>query len=162
MSVYKKSSTIGGAWVKASEVVSGTKAKLVSETVPQPSEFGQQDVAKIRFQGEQGEAKNIRVNKPSINALVDAFGEDSKAWIGNLLTAHTEKMLVGGKRVTALYLIPEGYEIGEDAGGYLVIEKVGAKEEKKAYGTDGIDYPARDESNTPNFGGEIDPADIPF
>src|SRR3990167_3456597 len=123
---YTKSSGVGGAWVKASEIVSGTKCKLVSETAPQPSEFGTQDVAKIRFQGEEGEAKNVRINKPSINALIDAFGEDSKVWIGNVLTAVTEKMVVSGKRVTALYLVPKGYSLGEDEGHYLVITKDGA------------------------------------
>ena len=123
---YTKSSGVGGAWVKASEIVSGTKCKLVSETAPQPSEYGTQDVAKIRFQGEEGEAKNVRINKPSINALIDAFGEDSKVWIGNVLTAVTEKMVVSGKRVTALYLVPEGYSLGEDEGHYLVITKDGA------------------------------------
>ena len=112
--------------MKGSEVVSGTKCKLVSETAPQPSEFGTQDVAKIRFQGEEGDAKNVRINKPSINALIDAFGEDSKVWIGNVLTAVTEKMVVSGKRVTALYLVPEGYSLGEDEGHYLVITKDGA------------------------------------
>ena len=112
--------------MKASEIVSGTKCKLVSETAPQPSEYGTQDVAKIRFQGEEGEAKNVRINKPSINALIDAFGEDSKVWIGNVLTAVTEKMVVSGKRVTALYLVPEGYSLGEDEGHYLVITKDGA------------------------------------
>jgi hypothetical protein len=28
-----------------------------------------------------------------------------------------------GKRVTALYLIPDGYKVGEDENGYIVIEK---------------------------------------
>lgn len=133
MAQYTKS-TVSGAWVKGSEVVSGTKAKLVSETVPSEGMFEgkviKNNVAKIRFQGQEGEAKNVNVNKPSINALIDAYGSDSKIWIGKLLTAHTEKMLVGGKRVTALYLIPEGFEIGEDEGGYLVITKIGGEKER--------------------------------
>ncbi len=32
-------------------------------------------------------------------------------------------MVVGGKRVTALYLVPEGFEVGEDDGGYMVVQK---------------------------------------
>lgn len=140
MAIYSKTSTVQGQWVKANEVVSGTKCKLTTETVPSESIWEgktiKNNVAKIRFQGEEGEAKNINVNKPSINALVDAFGSESKEWIGKLLTAQTEKMLVGGKRVTALYLIPEGYELKEDEGGYLVISKVGASEESKT-----VEYP---------------------
>lgn len=151
---YTKSSGVGGAWVKGSEVVSGTKCKLVSETAPQPSEFGSQDVAKIRFKGEEGEPKNVRINKPSINALIDAFGDDSKAWIGNILTAVTEKMVVSGKRVTALYLVPEGYSLGEDEGHYLVITKDGGKTETKT------SHNAADLVNTPPD--ELNPEDIPF
>lgn len=126
---YQKSNPVSGGWVKAAEVVSGTKCKLVSECMPSESVYEgkviKNNVAKIRFEGDTGELKNVNVNKPSINGLVEAFGSDSKLWINKTLTAHTEKMLVGGKRVTALYLIPEGWEIKEDNGGYLVIVKSG-------------------------------------
>jgi hypothetical protein len=128
MASYKKTSGVSGAWVKAKDIESGIKCKLVSETEPSESVWEgktiKNNVAKIRFQGQEGEAMNVNVNKPSINALVDAFGEDSKLWIGKVLTAHTEKMLVGGKRVVALYLIPDGFAIGEDEGGYLVITRI--------------------------------------
>lgn len=152
---YTKSSTVSGAWVKGSEVVSGTKCKLVAETVPSESTYEgkiiKNNVSKIRFQGEEGEAKNVNVNRPSINALIDAYGEDSKDWIGKLLTAQTEKMLVGGKRVTALYLIPEGFEMKEDENGYIVISRIGEKISSGAYTTSN-GYPSDD----------INPEDIPF
>jgi hypothetical protein len=156
MAEYQKSSGVSGSWLKAADVVSGTKAKLVSECVPSESVWEgktiKNNVAKVRLQGDVGEAKNVNVNKPSINALVDAFGSDSNGWIGKLLTAHTEKMLVGGKRVTALYFIPEGYEIKEDEGGYLVIEKIGKVEPPAAAAR--TSEPADD--YVPN------PDDIPF
>lgn len=143
-----------GSWVDKSSIVSGTKCKLVSETVPSESVYEgktiKNNVAKVRFQGEEGESRNVNVNTPSINALVEAFGEDSKDWIGKLLTAQTEKMLVGGKRVTALYLVPEGYELTEDEGGYLVIRKTGSQPETETPKT--AEYPEED----------INPDDIPF
>ena len=123
--IYKKQiEGTQGAWVKASEITSGVKAKLVSETQPTEGEYGKQDVAKIRIENET-ETKNVRLNKPTISGLIDAFGEDSKEWINKELTIHTEKMIVGGKRVTALYLLAEGFTLGEDKGGYLVITKKG-------------------------------------
>lgn len=150
---YTKSQGVGGAWIKGSEVVSGTKCKLTTETLPSTSSYEgkviNNNVSKIRFQGEKTDAKNVNVNRPSINALIEAFGEDSKDWIGKLLTAQTEKMIVGGKRVTALYLIPEGYELKEDDGGYIVITKIGGQ---ASVPLNGVDYPAE----------EIDPDDIPF
>ena len=127
MAQYKKSQGVGGEWAKAESLQNGLKAKLVSETVPMESQYGTQDVAKIRFQGHEN-SLNVRLNKPTVNGLVDAFGEESKDWIGKVLTVQTEKMVVSGRRVTVLYLIPEGYELTEDEGGYLVIKKMGTKE----------------------------------
>ncbi|MEK7112978.1 MAG: hypothetical protein AAB875_06730 [Patescibacteria group bacterium] len=124
---YSKQTFVGGSWVKGGEVVSGTKVKIVSETVPTPSKFQKndgtvkmQDVAKVKFQGVE-EVKNINLNRATLNGLVDAFGEDSKEWIGKVLTAVTEKMVVGGKRVTAVYLLADGYELKEDENGYMEI-----------------------------------------
>ena len=131
MSNYKKSSGISGKWVKGSDIKSGSKCRLVSETSPQASQFfnkdgtsKNQDVAKIQFQGAP-EPLNISINRASINGLVDAFGEDSRLWMNKTLTALTEKVLVGGKRQTALYLVPDGYELKEDANGYMIVVKEG-------------------------------------
>lgn len=145
---YKKSSGVQGGWIKASEIVSGTLVKLITETAPVAGEFGEQDVAKARFKGME-EAKNVRLNKTTINGLIDAFGEDSKEWINKVLTAQTEKALVGGKRVTILYLVPEGYELKEMNDGFMAIMKKG--EIKEADPVPVIEYP---EDTNPN--------DIPF
>ena len=127
MAKYSKQNFVGGAWIKKGEVVSGTKAKLVSETEPQPSNFKNpkgevqmQDVAKIRLEGGT-DALNISLNRATIYGLVDAFGEDSKEWIGKPLTVITEKSSYGGKRGYSIYLLAEGYELKEDENGYLVI-----------------------------------------
>ena len=128
---YQKQNSLGGAWVKAAEVKSGTRAKLVSETNAQPSSFlnkdgspKTQDVAKLRIEGVQ-EPLNVSLNRATINGLVDAFGEDSVNWQGHYLTIETEKVRVAGKSVTALYLIAEGYEKIDDDNGYAVIVKKG-------------------------------------
>jgi hypothetical protein len=128
MAKYSKQNFIGGAWIKKGEVISGTKAKLVSETEPQPSNFKNdktgetqmQDVAKIRLEGGT-EAVNIALNRATISGLVDAFGEDSKNWIGKPLTVITEKSSYGGKRGYSIYLLAEGYEMNEDENHYLII-----------------------------------------
>lgn len=111
---YNKSSAVDGAWVKASEVKSGTTFKITGEVKPVEGEYGVQDVGKVVFKGESDE-KNLRFNKTSLNAMIDAFGNESKEWVNQVLTAVTEKALVGGKRVTILYAIPEGYELSDGA-----------------------------------------------
>ena len=130
MAKYQKQNNVSGNWVKNGEITNGVKAKLVSETTPTASQFKNedgtaktQDVAKIRFENLK-EAMNISINRPTLNGLIEAFGEDSKNWINKYLTVQTEKMVVGGKRVTALYLIPNGFELKEDENGYMVIKKI--------------------------------------
>jgi len=130
---YPKKENIGGEWVKGSEVQSGTRCKLASETKPMPSQFQNkdgsvkmQDVAKILFSGD-AEPKNISLNRATINGLVDAYGEDSTAWQGHVLVLETEKVRVAGKAVTAIYLVPDGYERVDDDNGYTVIVKIGSK-----------------------------------
>jgi len=121
----------GGAWAKAADIKSGTMCKIVDEATKAVSQFTNDDgtpkyqtVAKVRFEGGQ-DALNVSLNRATIYGLIDAFGEESKGWIGKPLTAQTEKITVAGKRVTVLYLVPEGFEVGEDEAGYVVIQRVG-------------------------------------
>lgn len=130
---YQKNTNIGGAWAKASELGNITSAKIVSETNPHPSQFlnkdgsvKTQDVCKVRFEG-LPEPLNVSLNRTTINGLVDAFGEDSKDWQAQPLSVETEKVRVAGKAVTALYLIPQGYEKVDDKNGYAVIVKIGSE-----------------------------------
>lgn len=118
--------------MKAADLKTGIKAKLVSEVVDQPSTFTDpktgavktQDVAKVRFEGVE-DTLNVSINRATMNALIDAFGEDDTNWQGQTLTVETEKMRVAGKAVTALYLVPAGYHKEDDANGYAQIVKDG-------------------------------------
>jgi hypothetical protein len=131
---YEKTQPIAGAWVKGAEVQPGTRVKLVSETTHVQSQFvdektGEkkyQDVAKVLFSGDT-EAKNMSINRASLHGLIDAFGEESADWMNHILTVETEKVRVGGRAVTAVYLIPENYERVDDENGYTVIVKKGTK-----------------------------------
>lgn len=163
---YQASTGPSGQWVDKSTLHTGQKAKIVSETTPQPSNFKDkngkdqtQDVAKVRFQG-AAESVNVNLNKPTIAALIEAFGDDSVNWQGHVLTVELEKVRIGGKAVTALYLLPEGYEKVDDDSGYAVVRKIGSDlapgEERGGQGTakpvTPVDYPEE----------KINPDDIPF
>lgn len=113
-----------GAWLDKSTLESGTKLTLVTEAIEQEGQNGTQIVAKAKVEG-QSESRNVAINNPSKNALIDAFGPDSINWVDKPLSTHVEKTVVGGKRGYALYLIPEGFELGEDSEGYVVISKAG-------------------------------------
>lgn len=139
MTKYQKQIT-QGKWAKASELVGGMRAKIVSETNPSPSSFLNkdgspkvQDVCKIQFEG-LPEPMNVSLNRATINGLVDAFGEDSKVWMGHPLIVETEKMRVAGKAVVALYLIPEGFRRIDDENGYALIIRAGEQDEPEIGG----------------------------
>lgn len=137
--IIEKTSGINGAWLDKKELQSGDIAKLTTEAKWVDGTNGKQLVAKIRVKG-QNEDKNTAINTPSRNALIDAFGDDSNAWVGKHLTIKTESGVFAGKRGIAMYLIPEGYELKEDGGGYLIITKIGGPVEK----LDTVEYPTED------------------
>lgn len=130
---YEKS--VSGAWLDADKIESGVKAKLVSEVVKQDSKFKDKEgntktenIGKIRLQGSDASV-NIRVNWPSIYALIHAYGKDSKEWIGKLLTIKTLDAMVGDTMRTIVYLIPEGFELKKNQDKKMVIVKSGETEE---------------------------------
>lgn len=148
---YAPQSSITGGWVDKATLTSGMKAKIVSEAKPVPSAFKddkgnpqEQNVAKVHFQG-QSEPVNVNLNRTTINGLISAFGEDSVNWQGHHLTIEVEKTRVGGRAVTALYFIPEGYEKVDDEEGFAVIQKKSVKD---------VEPPVVDDT--------IDPKDLPF
>jgi hypothetical protein len=121
----KVTKSTGGAWLDKKALKTGDVIKIVSEAMDEEGQNGTQLVALVRVKGWTGEAQKLSINSPSKNALIDVFGDDTKNWQGQLLTAHIEKTMIAGKRGIALYLIPEGYELTEDQAGYLVIVKEG-------------------------------------
>lgn len=148
---YSKNTT--GAWFKADEVKSGTKAKIITECVKQESQFKDADgtpktenIAKVRFQGAE-EAVNMRLNWTTIYGLIDAYGKDSKDWIGKVLTLQTREMVVGDTVRDVAYLIPEGFELVKNEERKLEIRKIAETQADKDPETGETD---------------INPDDIPF
>ena len=123
---YSKSEKTGGKWVDKEEIQNGQKVTIVSETRPVASEkfvnerTGApviQNICKVQLEGET-EPVNMSLTKPTIEALVDVYGEDSIQWQGHPLTVHKSKAPKGW----SVQLVPVGYELGYD-GDYVVIKK---------------------------------------
>ena len=147
---FEKNSGVQGGWLDKKELKDGDILKLVSEAKEQEGQKGKQIVAKCRIKGQDNESKNVAINKPSKNALIDAFGKDSKDWVNKLLTVTVEKTIVSGKRGIALYLAPEGFELTENDDGYVIIVNKSQKDAKEEVPTIEADEQ------------EIDPDSIPF
>lgn len=134
----------GSAYLDKNSLKEGDVMKLVSEAIEEEGKFGMQIVGKVRVKGDTGEAKSFAVNGPSVNALIEAFGEDSKNWCNQILTVHIEKVRSAGRKGISVYLIPEGFDFWDDENGYLVIGRLENKPTKETV------------SSGPN------PDDIPF
>lgn len=115
-----KSGGVGGSWLDKKVVKTGDLIKLTTEATWVEGQNGKQLVAKCKVKGLEGEF-NLAVNSPTKNALIDAFGSDTKNWIGKLLVAATESGIFAGKRGVMLNLVPEGYVVAEDNAGYIII-----------------------------------------
>lgn len=146
---FTKNTGVGGKWLDKKELVNGDILKIKTEAIEMINpQGGNQIVAKCQVKNKfEKEQLNVAINSPSKNALIDAFGSNSESWIDQLLTVEVEKVSVAGKRGIALYLIPDGYGLTEDSGGYIVIIKVGKTPEEA--------YEELGES-------DIKPEDIPF
>lgn len=129
MAIYNKRG-VGGKWANKSELREKgvTSCKIVSETESRDSSYQdkngnpqKQDVCKVQFTGE-AEPLNVALNGATIDALIDAYGKDSKNWQGHELAVQIDKL--PGKKFP-LYLIPEGYKTMEDASGYTIVVKDG-------------------------------------
>lgn len=151
-----RSGGAGGAWLKKDELRNGDIIKLVSEASEIEGQNGPQLVAKCRVKGATGDAVNLALNSATRNGLIDAYGDDSKNWVDKMLTVEVEKVLIAGKRGTSLYLVPEGFSIETDAGGYVVITRDGGEPETKSAGEDTRKAPMVEPTD------EINPEDIPF
>jgi hypothetical protein len=117
--------------------------------------FGTQDVFLVKLPS--GEEKNMTFNQTSINNMIDAYGDDSKKWIGKEAKAWLILQSVSGKMLKVLYLTHPSAEIVEDGAGFRW-EIPGRQEAPKVATPLGspsvrpVDYPAE----------EINPDDIPF
>jgi len=130
-----------GSFIDKKVLKEGDLAKLATEAVEEEGKFGPQIVAKMKVKG-RGEGK-FAINPPTVNALIEAYGQESANWCDKVLTIHIEKVRSAGRQGLSVYLIPEGFDFWDDEKGYLVI---GKKTEKP------------DEDEKP----EISPDDIPF
>lgn len=138
MATYQKQSVSGGAWITGKDLNDGDLVKIVAETTRRESQFKNEDgsikmedVTKIRVKGRDG-TFNYRLNRVTIDGLIDAFGGESKDWCNNPLTVATEKVKVGGKSHVVAYLVPEAFEVMEDDEGYThIVSKTNAPIKKE-------------------------------
>jgi hypothetical protein len=150
--------TTTGSWLDKKLLSNGDMLRIVSEAKIETGQNGDQLVAKVRVKGKVTEAANFAINKPSRKAIVEAYGDDTMAWVDKVFTVNIEKTMVAGKRGIAAYLVPPGYELAEDSGGFLVVQKIGSA--PSAVSED--DFADIQTIQTGDVEGQINPEDLPF
>lgn len=153
MKFTNPANTAGGQWIDKKELKNGDVIKLVTEAKEFEGQKGKQVVAKARLKGSDEEAKNVGINRQSMSALIEAFGEDSVNWMNQLLTLNVEKTVIAGKRSIILYLIPEGFEVTEDSGGYLQVTRKGFDKDIQLTPVENMDFGSEEAVND---------SDVPF
>jgi hypothetical protein len=138
--------TTSGAWLDVNDELDGKRIALVNECVQTPSDkFKNEDgspkmtnLAKAQVQGLEG-TFNVRPNWTSVYALIEAYGRDSKSWIGRQLTAKVKDATTG----QSLYMVPDGFELIRDkqTKRWTIRKVEGAAAPQMVPGT-GIEYPA--------------------
>jgi len=129
--LYTKSSGTSGPWLDKSTVYNGQKFAILTESKPIEETYkGEPNVrntVKVKVEG-ASEPQNYDLNKPTIAGLIDAFGDDSRLWIGKVLKAHAEKVRVAGKAGIMVILYAEGFKVMDDEGGYATVVPVATPE----------------------------------
>ena len=142
--IQKKKTSIAGDWAKVKvDINNGDVLEILTEGTIVSGEFGDRQVYKVKtVNGE----KNLSFNQTSLNNMIDAYGDDSKAWVGKKAFVTVIKMNESGKFRYIVYLVGEGWEMQDDGS----VKKIGSQGTVKM--PEGVDYPEED----------INPEDIPF
>lgn len=164
---YTKSSGTSGPWLDKSTVTNGQKFSILTEAKPieeiYKGEPNTRNTVKVKVEG-MAEPQNYDLNKPTIAGLIDAFGDDSRLWMGKVLRAHSEKVRVAGRAGTMVILYAEGYKVQDDEGGYAVVVPMDTPSPKTAEEAR-ASYAATAPKSEPEIKypeETINPEDIPF
>ncbi len=138
MAKFQKKVSVG-QFVKPGDLKDGDVVTIANEGKKIQGTFGEQDVFLIKLPN--GEEKNVNLNQTSLNALIDAYGDDSINWIGKIAKVWFLKMMVSGKMCNVKFFSHPLAKMNDD--GSFSLPK------------DGVDTKPKDDD-------EVNPDDIPF
>ena len=138
--IYKKKVSIGQFLKKGEDFKDGDLVEIANEGKQIEGNFGTQDVFLVKLK--DGREGNVSLNTTSMNNMIDAFGEDSKNWIGKKAKVWAILSNVQGKMIKVYYFSHPEAALSED--GEFILTKSSSD-----------DIPIVEEE-------EIDVKDIPF
>lgn len=148
MAVYKKKTSVG-QWLKKNEDFRDKDLlQIANEGQEIQGQYGPQ--LAFLFKTRDGKEGNVSINQTSLNNIIDAYGEDSKSWVGKKVKVWLIPQSVQGKLTKAAYLSHPQATL-EEAGDTFMWVIPGKEAPKK-------EEPAPEYYPTE----EINPDDIPF
>ena len=130
MAFYQKRVSVGLFLKKGEDIKDGDLVQIASEGKQVEGQYGMQDLFLIKTATKEG---NVSFNQTSLNACIDAFGGDSKNWIGKQVKVWAILSNVQGKMIKVYYFTHPEAILDEDGGWTLpkTIKPVGAVQEKE-------------------------------
>jgi hypothetical protein len=120
MAIYQKRESAGVFLKKGVDFKENDILEIASEGKPVEGLYGKQDVFLVKTP--DGKEGNVSFNSTTINALIDAYGTDSKKWIGKEAKVWTIVSNIQGKMRKVYYFTSPDAEL-TDEGNFSVPEK---------------------------------------
>lgn len=122
MAIYKKTVRVGKYAKKGEDYRDRDLITILNEGQNFEGKFGEEHAFKVRVP--KGEEMTFRFNKTSINNMIDAFGEDSKGWIGQQVRVWLILQNVQGKMIKVAYVSHPDADI-DDEGNFVLPPGIG-------------------------------------
>lgn len=101
MAIYKKRVSLGNFLKKGEDFKENDILEILDEGKQEEGKFGTQDIFMLKTSDEK--EGNVNLNTTSINNLIDAYGEDSKNWIGKKIKVWTLRSNIQGRMILVYY-----------------------------------------------------------
>lgn len=120
MTIYTKRVSVGSFLKKGEDIKDKDIVEIANEGKEVEGQFGIQNLFLIKTS--DGKEGNVSFNQTTLNCLIDAYGEDSKNWIGKKALTWAILSNVQGKMVKVYYFTHPSAELDED--GQFTLPKV--------------------------------------
>lgn len=109
---------VDGDWLdKSQDVEDGDTVVIADAGIQRDSRYTNEDGSAKKeyvFKVKVGDKElNARFNGKSRDALIDAFGDETKDWVGKEVTVRIKKDTIGGKKVIIAYFVTPEWDFDE-------------------------------------------------
>lgn len=109
---YQKKVSVGEFAKKGVDIKNGDIVTIANEGVQKEGTWGLQDIFLVKLTN--GQEKNVNFNQVTMNAVIDAYGEDSINWIGKPVKVWIITQNIAGEFKEVIYLAHPQAKLGKN------------------------------------------------